>query len=45
MNDISTQGEDFLTHWELYVPITDDFGNVGSLDANAKKPAGTNPVT
>ena len=44
MNDISTQGKDFLHTNELYVPITDDSGNVGSHDGNAKKPADTNHV-
>ena len=45
MNNISTLGKDFVNTNELYVPITDDSGNIGSHDGNAKKPAGTNPVS
>ena len=45
MDNISTLDKDFLKSNELYVPITDHSGNIGSHDGNAKKPAGTNPVT
>ena len=45
MNNISTLGQDFLNTNELNVPITDHSGNIGSHDGNAKKPAGTNPLT
>ena len=45
MDNISTLGKDFLKSNELYVSITDNSGNIGSHDGNAKKPAGTNPVT
>ena len=43
MNDISTQVKTFSNN-ELCVPITDDSGNIGSHDDNAKKPADINPV-